>query len=309
MLARERLWPPARAPRPAPAEATANAPPPRTDFFVTEGKPVYSPADTHLLALAGRVDVPNRYPSSVLITVDVAQDIQAFCSGVVLAPRLVLTAGHCVCPRRRVHPKPGELQAATLIDGAGCAQTAKVTAVEYKPRAAVGNDLNANRDDELGSVRVHPELRVMLDAKDQVISSSADLGLIVLDKPLGPPFHPLPLASSEVRPGESLVIVGTGYDELYRAYDQERRASLNRVSSPPSEVGGRVRIEQPGGHPYRGDSGGPCLRESASGPELVGISARALGEGKAVTSTYEYRDWLHAEMQRAAALPQGPLTR
>jgi hypothetical protein len=59
-----------------------------------------------------------------------------------------------------------------------------------------------------------------------------------------------------------------------------------------------MRIEQPGGHHYKGDSGGPCLREGSGGAVLVGISSRNLGEGEAITSTYEYRDWLLDEIQR-----------
>jgi len=63
-----------------------------------------------------------------------------------------------------------------------------------------------------------------------------------------------------------------------------------------------MRIEQPEGHHYRGDSGGPCLREGPEDPLLVGISSRNLGDGEAITSIHGYRAWLQGEIRRAEEL-------
>jgi hypothetical protein len=152
-------------------------------------------------------------------------------------------------------------------------------------------------------VRPHPELRILLDERGEVASSHADLALIALKEPLGEEFRPLPLAKRDVEINDTVVIVGTGYDELGRKYDGERRASRNRVIDVLPSGGGRMRIEQPGGHHYKGDSGGPCLREGPGGASLVGVSSRNLGEGQAITSTYEYRDWLLNELQRSEGHP------
>jgi hypothetical protein len=130
------------------------------------------------------------------------------------------------------------------------------------------------------------------------VSSRADLALIVLEEPVDKEFRPIPLADEDVQLNESVIIVGSGYDETARAYDGERRFSLNKVTEVLPSGGGRMRILQPGGHHYRGDSGGPCLREGPAGAVLVGVSSRNLGEGEAMTSTYGYRDWLRGEIRR-----------
>jgi Trypsin-like peptidase domain len=291
--------------KPAASAAVKQKRPERRERLVTAGELRDMPEDTRLLSLAGRVDVSNRYLSSVLVTADLDDEQRGICSGAILAPRLVLTAGHCVCPERRVPSKPGadpsDIQ--FVIDGSGCAKTAQATTSVYEPRSAVGNDIYSFRNSHVGMVLPHPELRVLLDAHEEVVSSTADLALIVLDEPLDKKFPPLPLADQDVQLNESLLILGSGHDELTRIYDGERHISRNKVTEVPDSGGGRLRIEQPGGHHYRGDSGGPCLREGLEGMTLVGIAARNLGQGEAVTSTYPYRDWLRAELQRVKDLP------
>jgi hypothetical protein len=256
------------------------------------------PTQTRLLELAGRVDTTNRYPAGVFITVEFGQDRRAMCSGALISPQLVVTAGHCVCRRRTIASEPGSTR--DIIDNSACVKTATVQTILYEPAVLrVDQEVPARREYFEGEVRPHPELRVLLDAQDQVVSSHADLAVILLEEPLGEKFRPLPLAEREVELNETLIITGSGHDELSRRYDGERRFSRNRVMEVLSSGGGRMRIEQPGGHHYKGDSGGPCLREGPGGPVLVGLSSRNLGEGEALTSIHEYRDWLLEEIQRA----------
>jgi hypothetical protein len=137
----------------------------------------------------------------------------------------------------------------------------------------------------------------LLDAQGRVSFSRADLALIILSKPLESPG--VPLADEEVRLRDSIIIVGHGYDEAADVFGAERRSSMNEITRLVTPEDERILIHQPGGHRYRQDSGGPCLRQGTKGPVLVGISSRWLGEGAACTSIHGYQGWLRDAVQRA----------
>ncbi len=249
-----------------------------------------------LMKLAGEVDGENRYRQAVMVTVLSGGEGVRSCSGTAISRHVVLTAGHCVCTKRQLAPTESGAQA--FVDASACFDEAEVTTLVYTSRPEPGWTLwDSQGTSHGGRVQPHPALRIVLDEEGRVSASRADLALIFLSRPLG--FPGLPLGDEDVRVGESITIVGYGYDEDADVSGSERRFNTNKVTRLMTPEDERVLIQQPGDHRYRQDSGGPCLRQGVKGPSLVGISSRWLGEGAAFTSIHGYKDWLREAIRRA----------
>jgi hypothetical protein len=258
-------------------------------------EPRHSPVfDERLFLLAGEKDIDNLYLSTVIVIARLDGKERRQCSGVALSRRVVLTAGHCVCALRKPASPGGE----TLIDASQCTHTAIAKTVVYSRVQGLEDDASSQTRVYRGKVLPHPALRVVLSEQGVVTSSKADLAVLVLDKPLDEGIRTEAPADTEVHAGESIVIVGHSYDEVEDVFDEERRFSQNKVVEL-TPGGDRVLIAQPGKHPYRGDSGGPCFRQGVAGPILVGVSSRWLGKGAAFTSVHDYRDWIQGTLRLA----------
>jgi hypothetical protein len=256
--------------------------------------------------LAGEIDTGNRFLSVVSISTQVPNGWRkgTHCSGVLLAPRLVLTAGHCVCKRQERHG-PGR-ESRTVIEASSCATRASVSTAIYEPPPTGEYSIRIER--YKGQVRPHPELKIVLDSLGQVIfSSMADLAFIVLDKPVRMPLAPVSLAETGVEAHESIIMVSYNFDEDPGSTLGDRRITrykVTRIQEPGDE---RVLFHQPQRHAFKGASGGPCLRQTGQGFTLVGISSRGLGQDPAFTGIQPYRAWIINEVHRATqSVPASP---
>lgn len=263
------------------------------------------PSNHSVEALAGEEDLENRFQHTVTVTPfpSPPRGISKQCSGVLVSPRAVLTAGHCFCSKRKAGLTG--MEGSLIIDGTECITTAIVTTFVYS-KSEQGSGPSYQAREYRGTVRLHPAFKISTDEQENVLSSTGDLAIVSLNPPAGEALPAIPLASMGVKLNETVTLVGYGYDEAFGTLGGRRRHFKARVTGSPDTAGGRALLEKPSQTRYKGDSGGPCLRETAQGMELVGILSRALGQEPSFTSTHLYEHWLKEEIQRASAPEQAP---
>ncbi|MBN1205491.1 MAG: trypsin-like peptidase domain-containing protein [Myxococcaceae bacterium] len=247
------------------------------------------------------MDFSNQYASTIML-LEAARNVYANCSGVLLNPRVALTAASCVCPPRRANEQG--IAPKGPVGPSACAEEAFMGRVWYSFRES---QRSKERPASLkmrrfaGKVRVHPAFKLELDEKGAVVSTEADLALIILEAPVAESLPFVPFADTEVQEGEMLVMAGYGDDLRFRDEPYLRYFRRNKVTQVQGRSDGKVRYEQQGAFVYNGYTGGPCFREDKRQRWLVGIASVGSEQELAFTSTYFFKDWLRVELQRVGA--------
>ncbi|MBN1209040.1 MAG: trypsin-like serine protease [Myxococcaceae bacterium] len=232
-------------------------------------------------------DYANRYRSTVLVATPAGS-----CSGVLIAPRLVLSSAHCFCLPMDFEARTGT----NVYTNAKCEKQALVWAYRYQQENGVWVDVP---DFSKGTVIAHESFKSEIQ-DGKVKSHFADLAVIRLDGAMAGVNPDGNMPEVEVKPNEQLVVVGYGPSVQDGADPGVRRFGRNLVTEViTTRETKEFRFSMGGVHVVAGDSGGPCFRETAEGRWLVGISGgwtKASGGHESwFTSIFYFRDWIERQ--------------
>ena len=201
------------------------------------------------LALVGPASEDQSFAAHVVMVLKRGGDRAGFCTGVVLAPQVVLTAAHCVAPIKDMR-------------------------IHYK------DDTGRPEIVEVRAVAVHPGFRADALSKRVV---SIDLALVETQAPLDARFSAAELdEAGAVAVGQSVRVVGYGLGrEGEGTSGGVLRSAALQVRAPLSAI--LLWAEDPNGAgagACSGDSGGPIL--SGDGAKVLAITTWSAGPNRGI---------------------------
>jgi hypothetical protein len=242
------------------------------------------------------VDRANRYLSAALVSTNatMTEGGAVDCSGALIAPRLVLTAATCVCMKTPAHT--ATQKNATQADASNCAKQSSVFFINYDDPPAQEQPYRSVSTEYWGDVRPHPDFKMIFSESGELISSNANLAVVVLASAVQD-VPALRLTETPTQPGESLLLVGYPSDIEHGGIHRKRRSLKIEVVNLSTQhedfsfsIPSRQRTDM-------GINGGPLLREASNGPVLIGIVNASSASHYSIISTHPYMAWLLKEIR------------
>lgn len=191
------------------------------------------------------------------------------CTATLIAPKLILTAAHCLASKTDAQRWPGKT---IFIPGRGGPVPDQSTGIW------------------LVDARIHPAWDAMID------SSTGDIALGVLELAVSD-VAPIPLVTTVPPPGTPVLLMGFG-DTSLDAYDGgiARRATVNQVVRYEQDMFVIDGVDQGLGTIQHGDSGGPGFVKVDGTLLVAGVNSRGPAEE---TEAYTWAKLTRVDMYRS----------
>lgn len=219
---------------------------------------------------------------------------RSFCSATIIAPRVLMTAAHCL---QDFNPQTNTKSSAFILPS-----TSAFIAYFGTRVAMNGEWLRAE------NVIAHPEWDPALTLQAGGGLPAHDIGLVILEKDVPPPYQPVAIAdeSFNVQVSQPVTIVGYG---VTRSRRNNNTGTLRQVTVPLKKIDSHAQLLGVGAFmrgACAGDSGGPMyIRNEEKKWSVIGVTSagteifqNCVGFDNTFTDARAHKNWIESALAK-----------